>query len=127
MMNFMEFVSDHYAGVNVDHYFNGFIFNKIPLLKKLKLREVITAKVLYGGLRDENNPNVNKTLLNFPTDRVTKQSTTYSLNKEPYVEVSAGIANIFKLVRVDLVKRLTYLDNPGVSQWGIRTRFKFDF
>ncbi len=127
MMNFMEFVSDHYAAINVDHYFNGFFFNKIPLLKQLKLREVVTAKVLYGGVRNENNPNLNHELLRFPIDQSSGQPTTYTLNRQPYIEVSAGIANIFKLVRVDLVKRLTYLENPGVSQWGIRTRFKFDF
>lgn len=127
MMNFMEFVSDHYAAVNVDHYFNGFIFNKIPLLKKLKLREVVTGKVLYGGVRNENNPALNPDLLKFPVDNETGLPTTYTLNKEPYVEVSFGIANIFKLVRVDFVKRLTYLNNPEVSQWGVRTRFKFDF
>jgi hypothetical protein len=56
LMNFLEFVSDHYATAYIDHYFNGFFFNKIPLLKKLKWREVIEAKVLYGGLRNENNP-----------------------------------------------------------------------
>ena len=127
MMNFMEFVSDHFAAVNFNHYFNGFLFNKVPLLKRLKLREVITAKVLYGGIREENDPNLNRSLLKFPTDPTTNLSTTYSLNKEPYVEVSAGIANIFKLVRVDLVKRLTYLDHPEVSQWGVRSLIKFDF
>jgi len=127
LMNFMEFVSDRYAAVNVDHYFNGFFFNKIPLLKKLKLREVIAAKVLWGGVRAENNPAVNNDLFKFPVDANTGLPTTYSLGSTPYVEVSAAVANIFKLVRVDLVKRLTYLNHPDVSQWGIRTRFKFDF
>ena len=127
MMNFMEFVSDHYASVNVDHYFNGFFFNKIPLIKKLKLREVITGKILYGGVRDENNPALNNTLFKFPENAQTGVADTYILGHAPYAEISAGIANIFKLVRVDLVKRLTYLDHPEVSQWGIRTRFKFDF
>ena len=127
MMNFMEFVSDHYAGINVDHYFNGFIFNKLPLIKKLKLREVVTAKVLYGGVRDENNPAMNGALLKFPTDPKTGLTNTYNLGSEPYVEVSAGITNIFKLLRVDVVKRITYLNHPDVSTWGIRTRLKFDF
>lgn len=127
MMNFMEFVSDHYAGINVDHYFNGFIFNKIPLIKDLKLREVVTAKVLYGGLRQENNPAMDDALIKFPTDPKTGVNTTYNLDGRPYVEVSAGISNIFKILRVDVVKRLTYLDNPGISTWGIRTRVKFDF
>jgi len=127
MMNFMEFVSDRYASVNVDHYFNGFLFNKVPLLKKLKLREVISGKILYGGVRDENNPAMNNATIKFPTDAKTGLNNTYALGSTPYVEVSAGIANIFKLMRVDVVRRLTYLDHDDISKWGIRTRFKFDF
>lgn len=126
LMNFMEFVSDHYASLNIDHNFNGFFLNKIPLLKKLKLRESVSFKILYGGLRDENNPVYDQTLIQFPvTDGGV--STTYSLNKEPYMEGSVGLGNIFKLLRVDLVKRFNYLDNPVVSEWGIRARVKFDF
>lgn len=127
MMNFLEFVSDRYAALNIDHYFNGFIFNKIPLLKKLKLREAITGKILYGGVRDENNPDVNSSTFKFPVDKATLLPTTYTLNRGPYVEVSAGIMNIFKLVRVDVVKRLSYLNHPEVTKWGIRTRVKMDF
>ncbi|MFT3827547.1 MAG: DUF5686 family protein [Chitinophagaceae bacterium] len=127
LMNFMEFVSDKYAALSADYYFNGFIFNKLPLIKKLKLREVASAKVLYGSLRNENNPAVNPYAMPFPTDTATGKPTTFTLKNQPYVEVSVGIANIFKLIRVDLVKRLTYLNNPDVPQWGIRTRVKFDF
>lgn len=125
LMNFMEFVSDHYASANMDYYLNGFIFNKLPLIKKLKLREVASFKILYGGVREENNPALNEGTLKFPgSDGL---PTTYGLNSKPYMEVSVGIANIFKLMRVDLVRRLSYLDHPDVPQWGIRTRFKFDF
>jgi hypothetical protein len=127
LMNALEFISDHYASANMDYYFNGFILNKIPLVKKLKLREVASAKILYGGVRDENNPSTMQSYLDFPKNNTTGTATTYALNSKPYVEVSVGLANIFKLFRVDLVKRLTYLDNPGVSQWGIRSRVKFDF
>lgn len=125
LMNFMEFVSDRYASANVDYYLNGFIFNKLPLIKKLKLREVASFKVLYGGVRDENNPVLNTGTLKFPNSD--GLPTTYSLNNKPYMEVSVGVANIFKILRVDLVKRLSYLDHPDVAQWGIRGRFKFDF
>jgi len=127
MMNFMEFVSDHYAAASVDHYFNGFLFNKIPVIKRLKLREVITGKILYGGVRKENDPFQNASTFQFPVDTKTGLPATYALSSQPYAEVSAGIANIFKLIRVDLVKRLTFLNNPNVSSWGIRTRVKFDF
>ncbi|PAC28639.1 hypothetical protein BWI92_18830 [Flectobacillus sp. BAB-3569] len=126
LMNFLEFVSDQYAGLFVDHYFNGFFFNKIPLVKKLKLREIITFKALYGSLSDKNNPNVNPDLYKFPTNEE-GQVLTHSLSNGPYMEASIGIGNILKFFRVDLVKRLSYLDNPQVSEYGIRGRFKMDF
>ncbi|RZL17784.1 MAG: carboxypeptidase-like regulatory domain-containing protein [Pedobacter sp.] len=126
LMNFLEFVSDRYASINIDHNFNGFFFNKIPLLNKLKLREVMSFKGLYGGLRDENNPMANSSTLQFVRNE-NGIPITNSLNKGPYMEGSVGVSNIFKILRVDLVKRFSYLDNPIVSEWGIRARVKFDF
>lgn len=126
LMNFLEFVSDHYASVNIDHNFNGFFFNKIPLIKRLKLRESVSFKALYGGLRNENNPNNDPSLLQFPTN-ASGQRTTFALGNQPYMEGSVGIGNIFKILRVDVVKRFNYLDNPEVSEYGIRARVKFDF
>lgn len=127
MMNFLEFVSDHYAAINVQYYMNGFLFNKIPLFKKLKWREVMSYKMVFGGLRDENNPALlqDKAML-FPVDN-NGDPISYTLNNKPYAEASVGIANIFKLLRIDLVKRLNYLDNPYVAEWGIRARFRLDF
>lgn len=126
LMNFLEFVSDHYASVNFQYYLNGFLFNKVPLLKHLKLREVVSFKALTGGLRAENDPSQVADVYRFPVDEQGR-SISYTLGKVPYIEGSVGIANIFKLLRVDLVKRFTYLNHPGVSEWGIRGRFKFDF
>lgn len=125
MMNFLEFVSDHYASANFDYFFNGFIFNRIPLLKKLKFREVVSFKALYGGVRNENNPALHPELIKYP--EYNGSPATFTLNNEPYTEGSVGITNILKLIRIDLVKRFTYLDHPYISKWGIRTRFKFDF
>ncbi|XZF15155.1 DUF5686 family protein [Chitinophagaceae bacterium MMS25-I14] len=126
MMNFLEFVSDHYASLFIDHCFNGFFFNKIPLLKKLKFREYVDFKALYGGVRDENNPAHNAGLLQFPTD-INGKTTTFIMGKEPYIEGSIGVGNILNFFRIDVVKRFTYTDNPNVSTIGIRGRFKFDF
>jgi len=126
LMNFQEFVSDHYASINIDHDFNGFFFNKIPLIKKLKLRELIDFKGLWGGVRSQNNPANDPSLLRFPVSSP-GVPITYSLNNGPYIEGSVGIGNIFKLVRVDLVRRFSYLNNPDVSKWGVRARIKFDF
>ncbi|HVM88653.1 MAG TPA: DUF5686 family protein [Puia sp.] len=124
LMNFLEFVSDHYVSVDWDHYFNGFFFNKIPLLKKLKLREVIEGKMVYGGVRNENLDNESGQLKYPMTNGIT---TTFPLGNQPYLEAGFGIANIFKLVRVDLIKRFTYLDHPQISTLGVRARVKFDF
>ncbi|WP_461789600.1 DUF5686 and carboxypeptidase-like regulatory domain-containing protein [Pedobacter sp.] len=127
LMNFLEFVSDRYAAVNIDHNFNGFFLNKIPLLNKLKLREIVSFKAIYGGLRDENNPEkTNNGIYKLPSYDNGMQR-TYSLNNGPYMEGSVGLGNIFKLLRVDLVKRFNYLDHPEVSEWGIRARVKLDF
>jgi len=125
LMNFQEFVSDHFIALNIDHHFNGLFFNRVPLLKKLKLREDLSLKMLWGGVRDENNPNLDPSLIKYPT--VDGGPSTFSLSRVPYVEGSVGISNIFKLIRVDLVKRFNYLNNPYVATLGIRARFKFDF
>jgi hypothetical protein len=126
LMNYLEFVSDHYASLNIDHHFNGLFFNRIPLIEKLKWREVVSFKSLWGGLRAENNPVNDATLFQFPV-REGGQAITHSLNNGPYMEASAGIENIFKLVRLDVVRRLSYLDNPEAPKWGIRARVKFQF
>ena len=120
MMNFLEFASDRYVKLNLRHYFNGFFFNRIPLLKKLKLREVVTFKSIFGGLRDENDPTKNPNLIQYTTT-ADGQPETFSLSGTPYIEASVGVLNIFKVLRIDLIKRLTYLDNPNVpSLWGSR-------
>jgi len=126
LMNFLEFISDHSAAVNIQYYMNGFILNKVPLLKRLKLREVFSFKALYGGLRHENNPTYNTNVPAWQTNTDGNIS-SFTFGNKPYMEASIGLNNIFKVLRVDYVRRLNYLDNPNVSNWGIRARFKFDF
>lgn len=126
LMNFLELVSDEYIAVFVEHHFNGFIFNKIPLFKRLKWREIISFKAINGNLSAKNNPEITPGLMQFPTD-LDGNTTTFTLKQDPYVEVSAGIGNIFKVFRIDVVRRVTYLNNPNVSDYGIRARFKVDF
>ena len=132
MMNFLEFSTDKYISLFYTQFFEGLIFNSIPLLKKLKLRSLVSCKVLYGEINDDNNPNLNPELIQYPK---TKNGTSYtrSLDKQPYIEASVGIYNIFKVLRFDLVKRITYLDSPdipsvfGVKGLAIRARFKVSF
>lgn len=126
LMNFQEFVSDHYVSLNIDHNFNGLIFNRIPLLRRLKLREYLTFKGLYGALRKENNPNSDPSLLAFPVNYA-GLPLTYTLDKTPYIEGSIGVGNIFKVLRFDMVRRFNYLDNPDVTKWGLRVKVQFEF
>ncbi len=118
LMNFSEFASDRFLSISFRHYFEGFIFNKIPLFSKLKLREVATLKLLFGTVSDENIA-LNK------QDIGTSQIAFRKLNwYEPYVEVGYGIENIFKFARVDFLHRLTYL-NPQSQYFGIRLSAHF--
>ncbi len=132
MMNFLEFATDQYIETSIQHFFAGFFTYRIPLIRKLKLREVVSAKLIWGKFTDRNNPELNPQLPQFEVNEEGIPE-TYSLEGAPYVEVSAGLYNIFKVLRIDVVKRLTYLENPslptlfGKKGMGIRARFKVDF
>ena len=132
MMNFLEFISDQQVFLRAEHYFKGFILNRIPLLKKLKLREVATFKLVYGTLSDSNNPELTDgiPLFNVNEDGV---PISYLFTDGAYMEGSIGLTNIFKVLRIDLVKRFNYLDHPNVPRLfgtdglGLRARFKVEF
>ncbi len=125
LMNFFEFMSDRYVSATVFHNFGGFFFNRVPLLKKLDLREVVTFKTLYGSISQQNRPSRNNSLLNFPTDE-RGQTLTQSLEKQPYFEASVGVSNIFKVLRIDYIRRLSYLDHK-IQNWGIRANVRLEF
>ncbi len=120
LINNMEFLNDRYASLNLSYDMNGKLFNRIPLIKKLKWREMFRVRGLWGTLTDKNNPykSSNPDLFLFPTrDGV---PTSHIMDKTPYVEASVGIYNIFKLLHIEYVRRLTYTDIPGTKNWGIR-------
>ncbi len=114
MMNYYEFVSDKYLKVFYTHHFNGYLFNRIPLFRKLKWREVAFVTGLVGGMDQQN-----KDYSVFPAGM-------YTLSK-PYFEAGAGVENIFKILRIDAVWRLSYLDHPNISPFGIRFSLQFTF
>ncbi|RMG25202.1 MAG: carboxypeptidase-like regulatory domain-containing protein [Bacteroidetes bacterium] len=111
-MNFFEFVSDEYASAAVSWYPQGLLFNRIPLLRKLKWREVVSAKAAIGRLNPQS-----ATQLLLPENM-------YGLNK-PFVEGSLGVTNIFTFARVDALWRLTHLHHPGVVKFGIFVTAEF--
>lgn len=128
LMNTMEFMSDRYSSLQFQHGFNGFILNKVPLLKKLDLREWLSLKVLYGHVNKENRlHNGNGGILPTHSPIGGTMSALYGLNRGPYVEGSIGLGNIFKVLRIDVVRRFTYMDHPMISKWGIRAKIGIDF
>jgi hypothetical protein len=107
MMNYYEFASDQYAGFNVEHHFEGYFLKKIPLIRKLKWREIAGYKTLIGSVNPQNQQ-----VLLFP-------STLRALSNGPYSEADVGIENIFKFIRIDALWRLSYLNDPGVSRFSV--------
>lgn len=115
----MEFILDQHLTWDVVYYMNGLIFNRTPLIKQLKLREVLYCRGTWGSLSDINNPNVDTSgkIFSYPTDR---SQATGTVMKEPFVEIGAGIENIFKIMSISWFKRMTYKNSPDVDQWGLR-------
>ncbi len=107
MMNYYEFVSDEYLAFWAEHHFQGFFFNRIPLLRWLKLREVVNGKLLIGTLSDSN-----RNVMDFPEG--------LSPLSKPYVEAGIGVENILNLIRIDAMWRFSYLDNPNIQIFGLR-------
>ncbi|MBX7124891.1 MAG: DUF5686 and carboxypeptidase regulatory-like domain-containing protein [Cyclobacteriaceae bacterium] len=120
LMNYGEFVSDHYVSLQYDHHFEGFLLNHIPLIRKLKWRMVGTANVVMGGLRQDNRTLIAKTT----ADGAQTLRAGY-LGNQPYVELGYGVENILKFIRVDFVHRMSYLNNPDARKFGVLVSFNF--
>lgn len=122
LMSPMEFITDSYAVFDMTYWANGAIFNYIPYLKKLKLREVFAFRGVWGHLSDKNNPRHNRWLPQFPIE-----ANPVKMTSTPYMEISAGIDNIFRVLRVDYLWRLSYRNTPGVDKSGLRIALHFTF
>ncbi len=111
MMRYFEFASDQYISGQAEHHFNGLFLNRIPLLKKLKWREIVGIKGVWGSIDDQN-----KSILIFP-------QTLKALNNGPYLEANVGVENILKIFRIEALWRLTYPLPRAIDNFG----FKFYF
>lgn len=126
LINNMEFLNDRYASLDISWDLNGKIFNRIPLLKKLKWREWFGIKCLWGTLTDKNNPTLaanagDGMLMEFPEGSYIMDS------KRPYIELIAGIHNIFKIIHIQYVHRLNYNHLPTATKNGVRLMMRLTF
>ncbi|RME17858.1 MAG: hypothetical protein D6799_03500, partial [Bacteroidetes bacterium] len=112
MMRYFEFASDQYISSFAEHHFNGLFFNRIPIFKKLKLREIAGIKGVWGSINDAN-----RNVLLFPP-------TLKALDKGPYLEANVGVENIFKIFRIDALWRLTYPLPRAVDNFVIKFSFQ---
>ncbi|WP_276498106.1 DUF5686 and carboxypeptidase-like regulatory domain-containing protein [Pontibacter litorisediminis] len=119
LMGYFEFASDTYASLHYEQYFEGLLFNRLPLIKKLKWRVLGSANVLYGSLSQSN-----LNLMPEVTPAGYVQESFKGLGNTPYVELGYGIENIFKILRVDAFHRLTHLDE-GTRKFGLKFSVQF--
>ncbi|WP_223034789.1 DUF5686 and carboxypeptidase-like regulatory domain-containing protein [Hanstruepera marina] len=115
-LDFYEFVTDTYLALFLEHNFNGRLFSRIPLLRKLDWREIVSIRGVWGSLSDEN------IALSAPAN-----IPLVAPNNEIYYEYSFGIGNIFKIFRIDFNFRGNYLDSPNARDFGITGSFGFEF
>ncbi len=125
LINNMEFLNDRYVSLLLSWDMNGKLFNRIPLVRRLKCREFFAVNVLWGGLSDKNNPYLaqnagSSRLMHFPDG-------CHVMTNTPYAEIVIGVHNIFKILQIEYVRRLTYLDLPSSEKWGIRYTFRMSF
>lgn len=122
----MEFVLDSYASWDITYFANGILFNRIPGIKMLRMREVLSFKGFFGNLSNKNNPLLtdrNPNLWRFPGENA-----VYVMNpRRPYMEFGAGLDNIFKILRIEYVWRLTYREHTDVAKGGVRIALHFSF
>jgi len=120
LMNYYEFISDSWIAATFTHHFDGLLFNKIPLIRKLKWRETAHIRGVFGTLSNKNLQ-----YSQFPVN-----GNLRPFNSQPYWEAGAGIENIFKIIRVDAVWRMSHLhddSNPNVSKFGLFVSLLFSF
>lgn len=122
LMDFFEFTTDRFVELKYRHSFEGLLLNGFPLLKKLKLRTIASADILYGQLREEN-----AALTVNPMDISGNELPLFSkLDHRPYIELGYGVENIFHLLTIQAFHRITYLDQEDVNKFGLKFQIEFN-
>ncbi|MGJ1319987.1 DUF5686 family protein [Sphingobacterium spiritivorum] len=126
MMNSMEFAADRYVKFAIDHRLQGFLLNKIPLIKKLKWRELWRLRMFYGDLSPHNNPYISNEVVYFDKDD-DGRIVTRTIDQTPYMEATVGVENVLRFFTVEYVKRLSYREYDNVRREKVRLTVHFNF
>ena len=119
LLDYYEFVTDTYASLHVEHNFNGKFFSRIPLFRKLNLREIVGAKAVWGEISDKN--------IALSASNINNDGKIYVAPSKVYYEYSVGVGNIFKVFRIDFSWRGSYRDVPNANNFAIKGAFGFHF
>lgn len=122
LMDVMEFANDQQLSWFFKCRLNGLLLNRIPLIKKLKMRELFTFSGLWGNLSKKNDPAFNDNLMRFPEGTALTE-----MGNKPYMEIGVGVENILKILSLQYIWRLNYRDNPNADKSGLRFQFNFRF
>lgn len=120
LLNPLEFVADEWATAFVQYHMRGLIFDRIPLVKNLKLRGVLTINAIYGNLTKKNRQESGEELFLLPMH-------SREMNNEFYAEIGFGLENILRALRIDVYRRITPLTPFSRSPWGVTLGFNVNF
>jgi len=120
LLRALEFINDEQLSWDMSYQMGGWLFNRIPVIKWFKLKEVVGFRGFWGRLSKKNDPTHNHSLLLFPAD-------VYRMSNEPYMEYSVGVQNILQFFRLDYVRRINYLDHKNIEKGGFRISFEMSF
>lgn len=132
LMNYGEFVLDRALEAGINYHMNGIILNRIPLLKKLQWRTVLGAHAAFGSFNSSLNgfydpgENPSGILPDSVGGHPLTRFGTLSFDK-PYAELSYGVENILRFLRIDLIQRLTWLENPDANRFAVKISGVFRF
>lgn len=122
LMDVMEFANDQQLSWFFKCRLNGMLLNRIPLIKRLKMRELFTLNGLWGSLSKKNDPRYNENLMRFPEGTALSK-----MGNRPYMEIGVGVENLFRILSLQYIWRLNYRDNPNVDKRGLRFQLNFKF
>ena len=118
----LELMGDQALSWDLTYWGNGILMNRLPLVKRLRLREVLSLRGIWGSLSDKNDPTSSSDVFLFPAD-----APCQPMDGTPYIEAGVGLDNILTVLRIDYVWRLTHRAGAGTDRRGIRVQLHFNF
>lgn len=119
LMQNYRYAADKYVALHADWNGRGCLFNLIPGIRCLHLRELAVFKFGYGTMSSQHEQILPLPYSTPNVHRLDELST-------PYIEMGVGIGNILRFGEVYSIWRLTHRNDPNAPRWGLRFRLYID-